>query len=96
MSLPPSDPTEPYLPSHMRDAMEKYLSFGIEPGSFLYSVLTNDLRGAIGRADHINLRYLTNIVSYCYNNIPSNAWGSEKRVQDWMKHFDELEKAKQP
>lgn len=77
-------PTEPYLPEHMRDAMKMYLEHRIEPGSFLLAVLTNDLKGAVGRADHINLKHLTNIVSYCYNEIPSQAWGSPAKVEAWL------------
>ena len=82
----------PYLPEHMKDGMNLYLEHGVEPGSFLYSVLTNNLKEACARADHVNAQYLTNIVSYCYNNIPSDAWGSEEKVEAWMekkrKHDD--------
>jgi hypothetical protein len=76
--------TEPFLPEHMRDAMARYIEDRIEPGKFLYAVLSNDLKTAVGAADHINLEYLTNIVSYCYNEIPGNAWGSEERVEQWL------------
>ncbi len=77
-------PSEPFLPEHMRDGMKLYLEHGVEPGGFMYAVLTNDLKGACSRADHINMRYLTNIVSYCYNEIPSVAWGSKERVDAWL------------
>lgn len=86
------DRTEPFLPEHMRGAMKLYLENGIEPGSFLTAVLRNDLKEAVGRADHINLQYLTNIVSYCYNEIPSTAWGSPERVTNWLNHFNEKTK----
>lgn len=79
-------PTEPFLPEHMREGMKNYLEHGIEPGSFLTAVLSNDLKRAVGAADHINLQYLTNIVSYCYNEIPAGSWGSPEMVQEWMAH----------
>lgn len=78
---------EPFLPDHMHQSMELYLGNGIEPGSFLYAVLTNNLKEAVGRADDINIRYLPNIVSYCYNKIPSGAWGSQEKVEAWMAQF---------
>lgn len=83
--------TKPFLPEHMREGMELYLKHGVEPGSFLKAVLCNNLCEAVGRADHINIVYLTNIVSYCYNEIPSTAWGSPDSVQKWMANFTEIE-----
>ena len=79
MSLP-----EPFLPPHMVDGMKLYLEHGVEPGSFMMSVLCNDLRGAIGRADHINSRFLANIVSWLTSEAPSACWGSPERVRRWI------------
>lgn len=81
------NPSEPFLPEHMRDGMKLYLENGIEPGSFLSVVLNNNLKEAVGRADHINLQYLTNIVSYCYNCVPSAAWGRPNSVESWIERF---------
>jgi hypothetical protein len=89
-------PTEPFLPEHMRGGMKLYLEHGVEPGGFMYSVLANDLKGAVSRADHINLRYLTNIVSYCYNSIPSTAWGSYEKVDLWLEKFRQKESSNDP
>jgi hypothetical protein len=76
--------TDTFLPENMRQAMEYYLEHGIEPGGFLYAALTNNLKESIARADQTNLEYLTNIVSYFYNNIPALAWGSVAKVEAWM------------
>lgn len=78
---------ESFLPEHMQDEMKLYLEHGVKPGGFLYSVLTNNLSEATGRADHISLEYLSNIVSFCWNEIPSTAWGSEEKVRDYMESF---------
>jgi hypothetical protein len=75
---------EPMLPEHMKGAMKRYLEDGIEPGGFLYAVLTNDLKMAVAQADHINIRLIPEIVSYCYNCIPAPAWGSVMKVEKWM------------
>lgn len=80
MSLP-----EPYLPPHMVDGIKLYVEHGIEPGSFMYAVLTNDLRGAIGRADHINQNHIADIVSWLTSEVPSACWGSPERVRNWIK-----------
>ena len=80
-------PTEPYLPEHMIEGMNLYLEHGVKPGSFMTAILCNDLREAVGRADHINIKYITNIVAHCYNYIPSHSWGSPEAVQAWVESF---------
>lgn len=78
---------EPFLPEHIRDAMKLYLEDGVEPGSFLTAVLSNDLRRAVLLADKTNLQHLTNIVSYCYSCVPCISWGSPELVEAWLKRF---------
>jgi len=68
-------------------ALERYLNNGIMPGSFLTAVLENNLMEAFGRADHMNEANMKNIVGYIYNHLPSNAWGSKERVQDYLKNL---------
>lgn len=72
------------LPEHMQDGMRLYLENRIGPGSFLTSVLANDLRGACERADHINRYRLYDIVSWLYNYAPGNSWGSRESVNKWL------------
>jgi len=52
-------------------------------GSFLTAVLSNNLTQACGRADDSNLRALPDIVRYCYNELPSDCWGSPEKVEAW-------------
>jgi hypothetical protein len=61
-----------------------YVTYGIEPGSFVRSVLENDLTGALSRADSYNSRTLKEIGMYVYMEVPSNAWGNSDRVSEWM------------
>lgn len=75
---------DPMLPEHMQGAMKRYLENGIEPGGFLYAILTNDLKGAVTRADHINIKLIPEIVSYCVSEIPASAWGSVAKVEGWL------------
>ena len=72
------------LPSYMHDGMIDYLINGIYPGSFLTAVLENDLRRAVNAADNANLPALGDWVMFLYHHAPSIAWGSPKRVSEWI------------
>lgn len=67
-----------------KDSFERYIKRGIPTGDFLRSVLTNDLVGAFSRADSENLRDLKEIVEYLYLHVPSGAWRTEAKVDDWI------------
>jgi hypothetical protein len=45
--------------------------------------LTNDLTGAVSRADFDSLQAIPAIVSYLYNEVPSVCWGSKEKVKAW-------------
>lgn len=72
------------VPEHTRGALLRYRDRGLEPGGFLTSVLTNDLFGAIGRADAENLQALKVICAWIYNRMPATCWGTPERMQDWI------------
>ncbi len=71
------------LPSHMYDAMLRWIEYGIYPGGFLTSVLKNDLVGAVSRADHINMHRIPDYVRYLFNDAPSGCWGGPDKVRAW-------------
>jgi len=72
------------IPNHMMTGVRDYVVHGIEPGSFLYAVLSNDLVGAFGAADHINRAAMFQWASLLYNDIPSPAWRSRDAVNFWI------------
>ena len=72
------------VPEHIIDGFEFYVFHRIEPGGFLTSVLENDLKGAIGRADHINIHHLKEIVSFVYNCLPAQCQGTPEKVRSWL------------
>jgi hypothetical protein len=74
------------LPEHMQGGMQRYMEHGIEPGSFLVAVLSNDLMGAFGKADHINAQFIREYCQWLYNHAPAGSFGSRERVNAWMKH----------
>jgi len=55
------------------------------PDSFLKAVLCNDLKGSFASADTDNRLNIFEIVSYIYNEFPSGCWGSDVKVNDWIK-----------
>ena len=72
----------------IKEGIDRYVNHRIPTGAFLEAVLSNDLKGAFGRADEDNRRDLFEIVSYCYNEIPGDCWGSPERVSAWLKQED--------
>ena len=71
------------IPSAIKEAIDQHVLTGQICGSFTTAVLENDLRGAVGHADETSFAHLHDIVSYCYNKIPGNCWGSKERVKEW-------------
>lgn len=73
------------LPGHMRDSVRLWIERAIPPGSFLEAVLCNDLFGAMGRADDVNVHALKNYAVYFYSFAPSGCYGSTERFSEWAK-----------
>lgn len=73
-----------YVPEHTHDALMNYFLRAWEPGSFLMSVLTNDLMGAAGRADSENRKHLAEIATWVCHNAPYGSWGTGDAVQGWL------------
>ena len=42
------------IPDNTKGSLERYINRGIAPGNFLLSVLSNDLKGSMTRADLFN------------------------------------------
>lgn len=78
------DPRYSRIPLTTLGALDRYLRLGIRPGDFLCAVLENDLKGCMSFGDEDNLAALHPLVMYLYNEIPSFAWGSPKKVESWL------------
>jgi len=76
--------TEYNIPDYTKEAIDRYVKDGIPVGGFLTAFLSNDLMGALGRADINNRFALFAIADYVYNEIPANCWGSVEIMQSWM------------
>lgn len=76
------------LPVHMHGGLERYLLYGILPGSFMEAVMSNELAAAYGRADEENTRAMREWAAFLYNAAPIigkySSWGSRERVMEWV------------
>lgn len=79
------------VPQHTLEALLRYRDQRIPTGGFLYAVLTNDLRDALGRADNFNRSALYEIVHWCYWELPAPSWGSKEKVAAWLEQHDTQE-----
>lgn len=61
-----------------------YVNDGVPTGSFLRSVLSNDLFGAFERADQQNRDTIGLLVTYIYNEIPAECWGTREHYHQWL------------
>ena len=78
------------IPAHMMSSLEGYKDLGWTPGSFLRSVLENNLVNAASNADEQNKHLLFEYARYLYNKLPRAAWGSPEAVDNWIKVGGEL------
>jgi hypothetical protein len=72
-----------HAPRNCRDTLERYIEHGIPMGSFLTAFCANDLMGALGRADDINICQFKEIGMFLYNYAPGNCFGSYEKVLDY-------------
>lgn len=67
------------------DPIYNYVAYGFEPGGFFTSVFANDFLGAMGRSHPANsVEELKQISGWILNSCPQQAWGSYKKVSDWV------------
>lgn len=72
------------VPDHTQEALQRYFLYGLEPGSFLRSVLVNDLYSSVARADTWNKTALADIVTWIAENAPEGSWGHEDYYNEWI------------
>lgn len=69
------------LPDHLRTSMQSYIEQGVRPGHFLTAVLENNLLESFKRADGTCVARMHRIVTWLYNELPGNVWGSPAMVE---------------
>jgi hypothetical protein len=73
------------IPPRIKTALDAWVDHGHLPGGFLQAVLRNDLSDALARADTNSLAALHSIAGYLYNECPSFCWGSQERMDAWIR-----------
>ena len=72
------------LPEHIRGGTQRWIEHGVPPGDFLIAVICNQLKQSFMWADDINRFRMFDIVSFFYNEAPSECHGSEERMKKWQ------------
>jgi len=73
----------PLIPEQCQSALTRYINYGITPGQFLISVLSNDLFKAYENGDDDHINALPQLVKFIYNKLPSNSWGSLDKIHNF-------------
>lgn len=73
------------LPDTSQEALKRYFLYGLPPGGFLTSLLSNHPWSlVIGRADSWNKPILGKYLEWLQEHAPAGSWGSEQAVQAWL------------
>lgn len=67
----------------MQSNVKRYVENGKVHGDFLRNLLKNDLVGTFSHADLENQRNMDEWITFVYNELPAECWGSEESVNDW-------------
>lgn len=73
-----------FLQPHIKEALDRYASEHIPPGSFLEACLCNDLKRALGAADLYHSVTIFAVVHYIYNHLPADSQGSREKYERWL------------
>lgn len=69
---------------YMQAGVDRYIVHGIPPGKFLTALFSNDLKGALCKADEHNTAAMRAWVLFMVNDMPSGAQGSPETVAAWI------------
>jgi hypothetical protein len=70
-------------------AIARWVHKGIPPGGFLTACLSNDLSGAVCRADDRSIGQIRDIVILSFNYLPIRCYGSADAVRRWSTERNE-------
>jgi hypothetical protein len=75
------------VPENLHGGLVRYIISGIRPGSFLCSVLANDLLFAVCRADdNVTVESLRAVTRFLNTEAPQQCHGSHGLVADWIRN----------
>jgi hypothetical protein len=73
------------IPFHLREGLHEYIRVGRPTGDFLKAFLSNDLFGALIRADHQSAQGLKETAMFLTWHCPALSYGSEAKYNAWIK-----------
>lgn len=71
------------IPESTLEGLLGHACDGRPVGSFLFSVLTNNLMDSFGSADKKNAASMDQITLLVYNVLPRACWGTVEKVNEW-------------
>ena len=74
----------PNIPDNLLMALYAYVERRQAVGHFLTCVLSNDLFGAMQRADSQSQAALKEIVEFIFNYMPTKCYGDTQAVRAWL------------
>ena len=78
-----------------QESLYNYLVHGFEPGGFMMAVLSNDLYGAVARADFVNTDLISQYARWIESRAPYGSYGDRETVRGWLgknEHFERFQK----
>ncbi len=72
------------VPAHLIPGLVRYIVYGIPTGDFLRAVLSNDLFGAMEKADEESAGGMKQICTFLYSYAPSECRDSDYSVTKWI------------
>ena len=69
------------------ERLVEYAQTGREVGGFLTSVLENNFKEAVARADRDNLLHIRAIMLFIANELPAQCQGSKDRMRWWRSYI---------
>lgn len=73
------------IPEQSLETITMYVEDGVHPGGFFEALLSNDLRGAVERADDSHIGIIPTLLYYLFNRTPLGCWGSPEKFHDWIR-----------
>ena len=74
----------PEIPPLVRKALDNYVFNHWPVGGFVTACLENNFVQAVALADERSFEALKVIARHCYNELPSECWGSPEKVRAWL------------
>lgn len=77
---------EAKIPPQTLEHIRQYVEYHRPSGDFLRCLFSNNLVSTFYHADLDNTRCIADIVTYLWNYVPGNCWGSQEKYDAWIRN----------